>query len=141
MNVLPLTPATPFESLTERERDILALIAEGLSDREIADRLVVAYTTVKWYNRQIFNKLGVDNRKDAIQRGRELRLLEPTEAADLPRHNLPAPVKPFIGRERELSDLARVLREERARLVTIFAPGGRVAWAKPAWRWRWPKRA
>ena len=40
------------------------------------------------------------------------------------RHNLPSPVTPFIGRERELSDLARIIQDRQARLVTIVAPGG-----------------
>ncbi len=126
MNVIPLTSdAAPYEPLTEREASILALMAEGLSDREIAERLFVAYTTVKWYNRQIFNKLGVDNRRAAIERGRELHLLDTQDASiPLPRHNLPAQVTPFIGREREIADITRLLREPEVRLVTILAPGG-----------------
>ncbi len=125
MNVLPLTSdAAPYESLTEREGSILALMAEGLSNREIAERLIIAYTTVKWYSTQIFNKLGVDNRRAAIERGRELHLLNADELVIVPRHNLPAQVTPFIGREREIEIVTRLLRDPAARLVTLLAPGG-----------------
>ncbi|MBZ0277148.1 MAG: LuxR C-terminal-related transcriptional regulator, partial [Anaerolineae bacterium] len=115
----------PFEALTERERDILVLMAEGLSDREIAERSIVAYTTVKWYNRQIFNKLGVDNRRAAIQRARDLHLLDrDDEPKIIPKHNLPTRLTPFIGRQRELYELTHLLRDSAVRLVTILAPGG-----------------
>lgn len=63
------TNREPYPSLSKRELEILHLLAQDLSDPEIADRLVVARTTVKWFNRQIYNKLGVDNRQQAVQRG------------------------------------------------------------------------
>ena len=66
---------TLYEKLTAREHEILMLIAAGHSNQEIADQLVVALSTVKWYARQIFNKLGVDNRRQAIARAREAGLL------------------------------------------------------------------
>jgi DNA-binding CsgD family transcriptional regulator len=50
------------EPLTERELDILRLLAEGLTDREIAQRLVIAQGTVKWYNKQIYQKLSGQGR-------------------------------------------------------------------------------
>jgi DNA-binding CsgD family transcriptional regulator len=73
-------PALP-QPLSQRETEILVLLAEGLSNREIAERRVVAYTTVKWYIRQIFNKLGVDNRQEAIERAKALGLVRGSEAA------------------------------------------------------------
>lgn len=114
-----------FDQLTTREFDVLKLLAEGLSDREIADRLTVAYTTIKWYNRQIFNKLGVENRRQAIRRAQELRLLESPETT-VPQpvfSSLPAETTPFVGRQRERNDLAQLLRGQ-VRLVTILAQGG-----------------
>ncbi len=54
------------DSLTEREREIVDLIAQGLSNQQIADRLVVSLSTVKWHNYQIFAKLGVTNRTAAV---------------------------------------------------------------------------
>jgi predicted ATPase/DNA-binding CsgD family transcriptional regulator len=114
----------PFDPLSQRERDVLALLAEDLPDRQIAERLVIAYTTVKWYNRQIFNKLGVDTRQQAVQRARELGLLEALEPTQVPRNNLPTWITPFVGRARELEELTRLLTNPMVRLVTILAPGG-----------------
>jgi LuxR family maltose regulon positive regulatory protein len=62
-------------SLTEREQRVLETLADGLTVREAADRLVVSYNTVKTQQRSIYQKLGVDNRRDAIARAREWRLL------------------------------------------------------------------
>ena len=64
-----------IEPLTTRELDILQLIAEGLSNKKIAERLVITLGTVKWYNNQIFNKLNVTNRTQAVARARDLNLL------------------------------------------------------------------
>lgn len=113
-----------FVPLTDREQDILKLLAEDLSDREIADRLVVAPTTVKWYNRQIFNKLGVESRKEAVAQAQALGLLASAETQPLPAHNLPAQLTPFIGRTDELRDLNELLLNPPARLITILASGG-----------------
>lgn len=112
------------EPLTKRESDILALLAENLSDREIADRLVVSLNTVKWYNRQIFEKLWVENRRQAVNRAYALGLLRKGAADAPPQHNLPAQTTTFIGRVEELKDLANLLSEAGNRLITILAPGG-----------------
>ncbi|HEX2908758.1 MAG TPA: LuxR C-terminal-related transcriptional regulator, partial [Phototrophicaceae bacterium] len=70
------TPAAALqESLTERELEILSGIAEGLSNQEIADRVILALSTVKWYINQLYGKLGVSSRTQAIARARELHLL------------------------------------------------------------------
>lgn len=114
----------PFNPLTERENDILKLLTEGRTDREIAARLVVAYTTVKWYNRQIFNKLGVSNRREAIELAENLELFAAADPEATPSHNLPAQTTPFVGRGRELADLSHLLAHPTSRLVTILAPGG-----------------
>ncbi len=47
------------EALTEREREILTYLVQRLSNQEIADKLYLSVATVKWYNSQIFEKLGV----------------------------------------------------------------------------------
>jgi LuxR family maltose regulon positive regulatory protein len=64
-----------IEPLSERELEILRLIAQGLSNREISERLYLALDTVKGHNRRIFDKLQVKSRTEAIARARELGLL------------------------------------------------------------------
>lgn len=64
-----------IEQLSEREIEVLRLIAQGLSNREIADRLFLALDTVKGHNRRIFEKLHVQRRTEAVARARELRLI------------------------------------------------------------------
>jgi LuxR family maltose regulon positive regulatory protein len=61
--------------LSEREREVLRLMAEGLSNQEIAGRLFISITTVKTHAGNIFNKLGVSNRAQAIARCEALGLL------------------------------------------------------------------
>ncbi|WP_314585676.1 LuxR C-terminal-related transcriptional regulator [Paenibacillus terrigena] len=64
-----------IEPLSERELEVLRLIAQGLSNREISELLFIALSTVKGHNRIIFDKLQVKNRTEAIVRARTLGLL------------------------------------------------------------------
>jgi LuxR family maltose regulon positive regulatory protein len=64
-----------IEPLSQREIEILQLIAQGLSNHEISKRLFLALSTVKGHNRNIFGKLEVQSRTEAIARARELGLL------------------------------------------------------------------
>jgi LuxR family maltose regulon positive regulatory protein len=64
-----------IEPLSQRELEVLHLIAQGLSNREISERLFLALNTVKGHNQKIFNKLQVQSRTEAIARARELGLL------------------------------------------------------------------
>jgi len=64
-----------IEPLSQRELKILQLIAQGLSNREIGERLFLALDTIKGHNRKIFDKLQVQSRTEAIARARELGLL------------------------------------------------------------------
>ena len=68
-------PSSLVEPLSQRELEILQLIAQGLSNREIGERLFLALDTVKGHNRRIFDKLQVQSRTEAIARARELGLL------------------------------------------------------------------
>jgi two-component system, NarL family, response regulator LiaR len=61
--------------ITARELEILALIARGLSNREIATQLFVSENTVKTHCSRAFDKLGAARRTQAVQRGKELGLL------------------------------------------------------------------
>jgi LuxR family maltose regulon positive regulatory protein len=63
-----------IEPLSQRELEVLRLIAEGLSNHEIGERLFLALDTVKGHNRKIFGKLQVQRRTEAIVRARELGL-------------------------------------------------------------------
>lgn len=67
--------AALLEPLSKREREILGLIGQGLSNQEISERLFLALSTVKGHNQNIFGKLQVQRRTEAIARARELNLL------------------------------------------------------------------
>jgi LuxR family maltose regulon positive regulatory protein len=64
-----------IEPLSERELEVLQLIAQGLSNRAISERLFLALSTVKGHNRVIFGKLQVQRRTEAVARAQELGLL------------------------------------------------------------------
>ena len=64
-----------IEPLSQRELEVLRLIAQGLSNREISERLFLALSTVKGHSRIIFDKLQVHRRTEAVARARELGLL------------------------------------------------------------------
>ncbi|MGG3504464.1 LuxR C-terminal-related transcriptional regulator [Paenibacillus lautus] len=64
-----------IEPLSRRELEVLRLIAEGLSNRQISERLFVTLSTVKGHNRMIFDKLDATRRTEAVARARELGLL------------------------------------------------------------------
>lgn len=73
------TPATPqplIEPLSERELEVLRLIVNGATNREVAQELVITINTVKKHTTNIFGKLGVANRLQAVTRARELGLIE-----------------------------------------------------------------
>lgn len=63
------------DSLTARELEILHLMAQGMSNRDIAEKLILSVGTVKWYGSQICGKLHAQNRVQAIARARELKIL------------------------------------------------------------------
>ena len=115
------------EPLTEREMQVLSLLSRGLSNREIADELVVTPGTIKWYNKQIYRKLGVNSRTKAIAQANKVGLFTQShEITSIPsvayEHNLPAPLTSFIGREQEMKEIKLLLY--RNRLLTLTGPGG-----------------
>ncbi|MGB6421318.1 MAG: LuxR C-terminal-related transcriptional regulator, partial [Anaerolineales bacterium] len=121
-NFLPL-----IEPLTKRELGILNLIARGLSNREIASELFLTLGTVKWYNRQIYSKLGVHSRTQAVAQAKKAGLFDPTPETPpsmgvTPEHNFPAQVSSFVGRDREIEEITQLLITTR--LLTLTGPGG-----------------
>jgi DNA-binding CsgD family transcriptional regulator len=81
---VPAVPLQPFASddrkredlgITPRELDILVLIANGMSNREIAEKLFVSENTVKTHSSRVFSKLGAKRRTQAVQLGKEFGLL------------------------------------------------------------------
>jgi two-component system, NarL family, response regulator DevR len=65
-----------LESLTSREKEVLRLMAEGISSREVGSRLGISYTTVRTHIRSLGAKLGVHSKLEAIVKARELALIE-----------------------------------------------------------------
>jgi LuxR family maltose regulon positive regulatory protein len=71
----PAATSGLVEPLTEREHEVLRLIAAGLSGPEIARELVLAYSTIKSHTKAIYGKLGVHSRYEAVERARTLKLI------------------------------------------------------------------
>jgi predicted ATPase/DNA-binding CsgD family transcriptional regulator len=111
-----------LDDLTWREQDILRLLAERLTNREIADRLHLAESTVKDYVSKILSKLYVKNRRTAVERAKALGLLDQPPKTSRPLSRLPAEPTLFIGRSQELAAIQQHLRETQ--LLTLTGPGG-----------------
>jgi LuxR family transcriptional regulator, maltose regulon positive regulatory protein len=69
------TESETTEPLTQKELEVLRLLATRLSRREIGERMYVSLNTVKTHQRAVYRKLGVDDRSAAITRARELGLV------------------------------------------------------------------
>jgi DNA-binding CsgD family transcriptional regulator len=109
--------------LSGRELEILERLSAGLSDQQIAAELFLSPNTVRWYNRQIYSKLGVGSRTQAIRAANDLGLLgDAATASPLPTPALPVQNTSFIGRSREVAEVKRLLRG--ARLLTLTGVGG-----------------
>ena len=117
-----------IEPFNSRELEVLRLLSDGLSNREIAKRLYLAIDTIKWYNKQIFIKLGVNNRTQAAKRAAELKLLEAEQIylaqgkERVVAGNLPAQISSYVGRKKEIGEIKELLRKNR--LVTLTGAGG-----------------
>lgn len=111
------------DDLTWREQDILILLADRLTNREIANHLHLALSTVKDYVSKILGKLYVKNRREAVTRAKALGLLDDGKKTEI-RQPTDLPIEPtlFIGRRDELGEIRRHLKETR--LLTLTGPGG-----------------
>ena len=107
--------------LSRREREVANLVADGLSNREVGERLFISERTVEYHVEQIFNKLGLRSRTQIA--GWIAR--EPSWAASndasTKRGNLPLELTSFVGRN-NLIELRTLL--EGSRLLTLVGPGG-----------------
>jgi predicted ATPase/DNA-binding CsgD family transcriptional regulator len=111
------------DDLTWREQEVLILLSERLTNREIADRLHLVEGTVKDYVGKILSKLYVKNRRQAVERAKALGLLDDDRrTAVSPPIQLPAEPTPFVGRSDDLVEIKRYLGETR--LLTLTGPGG-----------------
>jgi len=68
-------PPIPANELTERERDVLRAMVEGLNNHEIAEKLVISLGTVKFHISNIFQKLGINSRVEAVKLAIEQKLV------------------------------------------------------------------
>jgi predicted ATPase/DNA-binding CsgD family transcriptional regulator len=116
--------AASSDQLNEREKAILEWLSKGLSNQEIADELYLSLNTVKWYNQQIYSKLGVSSRTQAIASAKDQGLLVDgdVKTPSVSRHNLPGQTTPFIGRSREIAEVKKLL--DTTRLLTLTGTGG-----------------
>jgi len=109
--------------LTLRELQVARLVREGLTDREIAEKLFITRRTAEWHLKQIFNKLGVNSRSQvAAWVAHEQAVGSTAESSDEHRQNLPIQLTTFVGRGQELVEVQRLLATNR--LVTLTAVGG-----------------
>jgi ATP/maltotriose-dependent transcriptional regulator MalT len=102
-------------------------LLEPLTQREIAQKLVIAQGTVKWYNKQIYQKLDVHSREQAVVKAKLAGLLQTQPAVSAYnlenfKHNLPAHLTSFVGRESEIAEVKRLLGTTR--LLTLTGPPG-----------------
>ena len=136
-----------IQPLTPREQDVLELLAQHLRYKDIANQLVMTVNSVKWYAQQIYGKLGVDNRRDAIQCAQERGLMRSQlNGQFFPEHlyqdvvpgpdqeflplssranhpnNLPVQLTTFIGRGGEIQEVSHML--DHHHLVTLTGTGG-----------------
>ncbi len=128
------------EALSAREVEILRLAADGYTNGESAIRLSLSLNTIKWYTKQIYEKLAVKSRAQAIKRAQQLGVLAPPDVQAKARsanlteadgsqgkqtpsqHHLPTPLTPLIGRRTEVDKVKQLLWHHR--LLTLTGPGG-----------------
>src|SRR5258708_10850084 len=119
------------EAMTPRELDILRGMVAGLTNAEIAERLVLSTGTVKWYVKQLYSKLGVHSRDEAVAQALALGLVFAGDKSasdvnlDCPLINpLPQDVSGrYVGNAEKLERLASLFQQQ-ARLVSIYGRAG-----------------
>jgi predicted ATPase/DNA-binding CsgD family transcriptional regulator len=122
----------PGAQLSRREKQVAELVADGLTNREIAERLVVSERTAEYHVEQIRNKLGFHSRRDirgwlqasqaAWHGSIDTSTPLPLRILDSTPNNLPTRATKFIGRQREIAGALE--RLQTTRLLTLTGPGG-----------------
>jgi len=110
--------------LSRREREVAMLVAEGLTNRQVADRLFIAERTAEGHVEQIRNKLGFTSRSQIaawVAAGAGAGPVHSLEGRR--RDNLPKPPGELVGRETESLELAELVARRRG-VVTLTGPGG-----------------
>ncbi|HET7465822.1 MAG TPA: LuxR C-terminal-related transcriptional regulator, partial [Candidatus Dormibacteraeota bacterium] len=115
-----------LERLTRRELEIGALVAEGLTYREIADKLFISNRTAEWHVEQIQNKLGLRSRSQIAARFAQAEVLRSlrTSGESAGKALWPAQPSLLVGRERETAEISQLLLRPDVRLVTVTGPPG-----------------
>ncbi len=119
-----------LDEFKERELEILGLMAEGYSNVAIGEKLFITKETVRWYNKQIYSKLGTSRRTEAIAKAQRLGLIgsttpvETTTSLAIRKDNLPVISTPFLGRNSEIAAITELLNQPHTPLVTVLGPGG-----------------
>jgi predicted ATPase/DNA-binding CsgD family transcriptional regulator len=112
-----------LDGLTRREREVAALVAEGLTNRQIAERLFISERTADSHLEQIRQKLGVRSRSQIatwfVTRPREQELDQPPARVGWP----PQPTV-LLGRDRELAEVREIVLRPEVRLVSLTGPPG-----------------
>jgi len=103
--------------LTRREREVAALLSEGLSNRAIAEKLFIAERTVEGHVEHLLNKLGFNGRSQVAA----WFAIQATDGSEID-STLPEPLSSFVGRQDEVANVRRLLADHR--LVTLVGPGG-----------------
>jgi LuxR family maltose regulon positive regulatory protein len=75
LDATPEQDSSPLEPLTDREKDILEKLAMGLSSNELADKLFISVNTIRYHLRNIYSKLGTNNRVQAVALARRFGLI------------------------------------------------------------------
>ncbi len=119
--------SVPIVKLKKRELEVLQCMADGLANKEIAAQLFISYETVRWYARQIYKKLEVSNRAQAVATAHENGWLGEGSATYEPKERqvtLPNFTNPFIGRKDDFQQIVTRLNDDAVRLLTITGSGG-----------------
>ena len=123
--LIPMNTASG-DRLTQRELEVLNLVASGLSNKAIAEQLVLSPNTVAWYVQQIFSKLHVNRRTEAVAVAREQGLLDTPRQNPSPvnKQQLPRSATALIDRETEIKTITALLKDKDCSLLTLVGPGG-----------------